>query len=57
MDAAIVELILDCWKYNNATDLILLEAVPAKGLAAVALKSRGRTIAAQFAHLHNNRRY
>jgi uncharacterized damage-inducible protein DinB len=49
MDALIQQL-LTTWRVNNRIDLQLIAAIPAKGLAAVPLASRGRTVARQFVH-------
>jgi uncharacterized damage-inducible protein DinB len=46
--------LLDTWTINARIDLYLLEAVPAANLAAVA-PSKGRSVGAAFAHIHNVR--
>ncbi len=48
------EQFLDAWRINNRINLYLLEAVAPEALANVSA-SRGRTVAEQFAHLHNVR--
>ena len=53
--ASLVEQLLLAWRLNNKTNLILLRAIPQKGFAAVPLASRGKTVAAQFAHMHKVR--
>jgi uncharacterized damage-inducible protein DinB len=47
--------LLDVWCRHDDILLYLLDQVPARGLAAVPAGSRGRTVAAQFAHLHRVR--
>jgi uncharacterized damage-inducible protein DinB len=47
--------LLTTWRVNNRINLQLLSAIPTKGLAAVPLASRGRTVARQFVHLHKVR--
>lgn len=44
------------WTANNRINLALLDAVPAKALADK-YAERTRTVAAQFAHIHNVRIY
>jgi uncharacterized damage-inducible protein DinB len=51
----LLEQLLISWRLNNKVNLLLLRAIPQKGFAAVPLASRGRTVAAQFAHLHKVR--
>lgn len=53
--AGLLEQLLTAWRLNNRINLQLIAAIPAKGFAAVPLASRGRTVARQFAHLHNVR--
>jgi uncharacterized damage-inducible protein DinB len=48
--------ILDTWRRHDAILLYLLDQVPARGFAAVPANSRGRDVAAQFAHLDRVRR-
>ena len=52
---SLLEQLLIAWRLNNKTNLILLRTIPQKGFAAVPLASRGRTVAAQFAHMHKVR--
>jgi uncharacterized damage-inducible protein DinB len=40
------------WRRNNEIDLALIAAIPDAGFAAVPLASRGRTVAAQLAHMN-----
>ncbi len=47
--------IADTWRRHNDTMLFLLRSLPAKGLAAVPLDSRGRDVARQFNHLNRVR--
>jgi uncharacterized damage-inducible protein DinB len=46
----------EAWRRNNEKNLFLLDAVPAKALAA-RYSDRTRTVASQFAHMHNVRVY
>lgn len=46
--------ITDTWNINNRINLYLLDAIPADALNDVSA-SKGRTVAQQFAHLHNVR--
>ena len=46
--------IIDTWNINNRINLYMLEAVPMEALTDVSA-SRGRSVAEQFAHLHNVR--
>ncbi len=49
------EQLLASWRRHNEILLFLLDNVPAAGLKAVPLVSRGRDVASQFAHLQNVR--
>jgi uncharacterized damage-inducible protein DinB len=40
------------WRRHNDIQLLLIASIPAEGFAAVPLKSRGRTVAAQLAHVN-----
>ena len=51
----LLDQLLISWRLNNKVNLLLLRAIPQKGLAAVPLASRGRTVASQFAHMHKVR--
>lgn len=46
--------IIDTWNINNRINLYLLDAIPAEALNDISA-SKGRTVAQQFAHLHNVR--
>src|SRR5713226_6455535 len=46
--------IIDTWNINNRINLFMLDAIPAEALNDVSA-SKGRTVAQQFAHLHNVR--
>ena len=48
----VLDQVMDSWRLNNAINLLLIDAIPARGFAAVPLASRGRTVAQQFAHIH-----
>ena len=49
------EQLLACWRRHNEILLFLLDNVPTAGFSAVPLGSRGRDVAAQFAHLQRVR--
>lgn len=51
----VLDQVLDSWRLNNAINLLLIDAIPARGFAAVPLASRGRTVAQQLAHMHKVR--
>jgi len=51
----VLEQVADSWRLNNAINLLLIDAIPARGFAAVPLASRGRTVAQQLAHMHRVR--
>ena len=48
------EQLLETWSIHNRINLYLLDAVPAEALGDVSA-SKGRTVAEQFAHVHNVR--
>jgi len=48
------EQMFDTWKINNRINLYMIEAIPTTALSD-RLASKGRTVAQQFAHLHNAR--
>jgi uncharacterized damage-inducible protein DinB len=52
----LLEQLLITWRVNNRINLLLLKAIPLKGLAAVPLASRGKTVAGQFVHMYKVRR-
>ncbi len=47
--------ILNTWRVHNEINIYLLNEIPGKGLQAVPLASKGRTVAEQFAHIHKVR--
>jgi uncharacterized damage-inducible protein DinB len=48
------ENVIETWKINNQINLFILDAIPIVGLNDVPA-SKGRSVAQQFAHLHNAR--
>lgn len=48
--------LVTAWKVNNALNMKLLDAIPAKAMKD-RYSDRTRTVAAQFAHMHNVRVY
>ncbi|HTH50393.1 MAG TPA: DinB family protein [Pyrinomonadaceae bacterium] len=48
------EQLVETWQINNRIDLYLLDAIPEEHLVD-SLSSKGRDVAAQFAHIHNVR--
>lgn len=48
------EQLVETWHIHNRVNLYLLDAIPDAALASVSA-SRGRSVGAQFAHLHNVR--
>ncbi len=50
----LAEQIIDTWIINNRINLYLLDAIPPEALSGVSA-SKGRSVAAQFAHIHNVR--
>ncbi len=55
-EVGIANQIISAWQRHNKILIDLITAIPAKGLGAVPLESRGRTVAAQFYHLDRVRR-
>ena len=51
----VVNQVLNSWRVNNAINLLLIDAIPARGFAAVPRGSRGRNVAQQLAHIHKVR--
>lgn len=49
------EQIIETWFINNRVNLMLIDAISDEGLACTLSKRGGRTVALQFAHVHNNR--
>lgn len=47
--------ILNTWRVHNEINIYLLNEIPEKGLRAVPLASKGRTVAEQFAHMNKVR--
>jgi uncharacterized damage-inducible protein DinB len=47
--------LVEAWRVNNRINLFLLDRVDQDGLACTLSKRGGRTVARQFAHMHNNR--
>ncbi len=56
MTDALIDDLRDAWRRNNDLLLLLLQHVPSRGFAAIPAGSRGRDVAAQFAHLDRVRR-
>lgn len=48
------EQLLETWAIHNRINLYLLDAIPAEALGGVSA-SKGRSVAEQFAHVHNVR--
>lgn len=48
------EQLLDTWNIHNRVNLYLLDAIPPEALPGVAA-SKGRSVGAMFAHIHNVR--
>lgn len=48
--------ILRTWEVHNNITLLLIKNIPAKGFGGIPAASRGRTVAAQLAHMNNIRR-
>lgn len=51
-DRSLLAQLLQAWAVNNSITLKLIQAIPAKGFAAVPTGSRGRTVLKQLIHLH-----
>jgi len=51
----LIEQITDCWSINNNINLIMIKAIPVKGMDSVPLDSKGRTVREQLIHMHNVR--
>ena len=54
MGADLEKQLIDTWNINNRINLYLLDAIPKEALND-ASASKGRTVAEQFAHMHNVR--
>ena len=46
---------LEAWNTNNRINLFLIDKISAPGMKSTLSKRGGRDVAAQFAHMHNNR--
>ncbi len=46
---------LEAWRTNNRISLFLIDRISAPGMRCTLSKRRGRGVAGQFAHMHNNR--
>jgi uncharacterized damage-inducible protein DinB len=56
MEAELINQIVETWQIHNRINLYLLNAIPDSGLSARPIaKRQGRTVAEQFAHMHNVR--
>lgn len=55
MSDDVVDQVIGAWHVHNQINLYLLQQIPVKGLAAVPLASRGRSVARQFGHMHQVR--
>jgi uncharacterized damage-inducible protein DinB len=49
--------IIETWQINNRVNLMLIDAITIEGLGCTLSKRGGRSVALQFAHIHNNRVY
>ena len=49
------EQLVEAWRVNNRINLFLLDGIDQDGLACTLSRRGGRTVARQFAHIHNNR--
>ncbi len=50
-----VEQALEAWRVHNDINLLLIDAIPEAGFAAIPSGSRGRDVARQLMHMHNVR--
>ena len=55
MDEALKAQTLETWRINNAAHQMLLDGISAEGLHDTMSTRGGRTVALQFAHVHNVR--
>lgn len=46
---------LEAWNTNNRINLVLIDKISTAGMKSTLSKRGGRDVAAQFAHMHNNR--
>jgi uncharacterized damage-inducible protein DinB len=51
----LAEQLVEMWAIHGRIALYMLEAIPAEALAGVGATGKGRSVGAQFAHLHNVR--
>jgi uncharacterized damage-inducible protein DinB len=51
----LVEHILATWRIHDSINLKLIEAIPTDGFSVLPLKSKGRDVAGQLAHMHSVR--
>jgi uncharacterized damage-inducible protein DinB len=49
------EELVEAWRVNNRITLFLLDKIDQRGLECTLSSRGGRTVARQFAHMHNNR--
>ena len=50
-DHSLLEQILQAWRVNNSINIKLIRGIPQRGLNAVPLASRGRTVLGQLVHM------
>ena len=56
MESEIIKQIIETWQIHNRVNIYLLKAIPENGLSSRPItKRQGRTVAQQFAHMHNVR--
>ena len=56
MEKDLTAQVIETWQIHNRVNLYLLKAIPDEGLSARPVAKRpGRTVAQQFAHMHNVR--
>lgn len=54
-DTGMLEQLLEAWRTNNRISQFLIERISDEGMVSTLSKHGGRTVAGQFAHMHNNR--
>ena len=54
MDDALPQL-LEAWQTNNRINLMVIDAIPPAAMKSTLSRRGGRSVARQFAHMHNNR--
>jgi hypothetical protein len=52
----LAEQLVETWAIHGRIVLYVLDAIPDEALAGVSATGKGRSVGAQFAHLHNVRR-